>query len=529
MKGQSALFMARRAARNRAKPESPGGAAELLAKGVRLHRAGELKKARAVYGAILRHNPHNSDAHHLLGLVDLAENRTEAAIGHIKKAIETTPFVAAYHAHLAEAYQKIGDHRNAESECHLALRMDPKLTKAHNLLGLIRMNARDLEGAVESFSAAIGSTPAGEPSLEGMLNLSAVLNRLGQHDLAARYAGLVLSLDPDNPLAWTNLGMARRAMGQREQAKEAFCRAGDSPMARFNLGYSLLLENDLAHGLPLCEERKRIQRTGRNLTIPEWDGSPMPNARIVVIPEQGLGDTILMSRFFSVLRERFAGVTALVKPPLVRLIRTCDPGLDVVTDQQDVLADVWCATMSLPVLLGIDSVEKIPTEPWLHVPGAGRSGRGAGKPRVGINWAGNPLFAYDAMRSAHLEDLSLLLDVKDVEWCSIHKGHLEHEADARGLPQPLKDARDFFDTAVVLCACDLVISTETAVPNLSCALGIPTCVLTGPDPDWRWGAWFPTATVCAQDAPGNWYASIARALEEIRGILIRQGGDREQS
>jgi hypothetical protein len=65
-----------------------------------------------------------------------------------------------------------------------------------------------------------------------------------------------------------------------------------------------------------------------------------------------------------------------------------------------------------------------------------------------------------------------------------------------------------------------VISTETAVPNLSAALGVRTCVLANPDVDWRWGNWTPSTFVCTQDEPNNWFGAIAKALEVIRTELL---------
>jgi ADP-heptose:LPS heptosyltransferase len=169
----------------------------------------------------------------------------------------------------------------------------------------------------------------------------------------------------------------------------------------------------------------------------------------------------------------------------------------------------------------VRSIAHQPLAPWFAAGGERAPARGRAKPRVGINWAGNPKFAQDAVRSAHLDQLELLLQVSEVEWCSLHRGHREAEAEAYGLDQPLKDAADFLDTARVIAGLDLVISTETAVPNLSAALGVPTCVLAAPDVDWRWNGWYADVTVCRQDEPGEWAQAVAQALECLAGHLSR--------
>jgi len=48
---------------------------------------------------------------------------------------------------------------------------------------------------------------------------------------------------------------------------------------------------------------------------------------------------------------------------------------------------------------------------------------------------------------------------------------------------------------------------------------VRTCVLAGPDTDWRWRSWYAGVTVCAQEQPGDWGGAVARALEVIRGEL----------
>jgi ADP-heptose:LPS heptosyltransferase len=139
--------------------------------------------------------------------------------------------------------------------------------------------------------------------------------------------------------------------------------------------------------------------------------------------------------------------------------------------------------------------------------------------RIGLNWAGNPSFRYDYIRSTRLENLKLLLEVPGVEWFSLHKGHRENEAETFNLCQPLKTAGDFYDTAVFMATLDLVVSTETVTPNISAAMGIPTCVMTSTDASWRWKSWYNSVTLCSQETPGNWYEPLIKVLEIIKEKL----------
>ena len=464
---------------------------------------------------------------YMLAKSQLRKRDVRGALPILERAVAAAPAVGKYHELLAQVHGALGDKERAESECRLALRFDAGRERAAILLGLILLDRGEPGAALEQFLAAVEANP---PCPEGLINASVALNRLGEHERAAACSQRVLAQDPHNPLAWTNLGMAHRAVGRREEARQAFLQAGDFPLARFNLGYLFLQDNDLTRGLPLLEVRRKLLGIGRGMDGRPWTGGERPEKTLVIIQEQGMGDTILMSQFLRRVRPLFRKVFVQVQRPTLRLMAGAFPDFNVISDLEGVNYDYWCPMMSLPFLLGVRDVSELDREPWLRVPNSralGRPTAASGRLRVGLNWAGNPKFTYDAIRSTHLENLELLLQVGDVDWVSLHKGHLEGEAERYDLPQPLRHAHDFYDTAMVLAGLDLVISTETAVPNLSAALGVPTCVLSTADPDWRWGAWFPNVTVCRQQAPGNWFGALAGVLEVIQDLL-RRGADGEE-
>ena len=415
----------------------------------------------------------------------------------------------------AVARLQSNDLAGAEKELRAILRQAPDEPVAHNVLGLVHLERREHAEAMSAFSTAIRLRT---PFPEALINLAVACNRTGEHELALCACQQALEASPGNPLALVNQGMAWKGLHLLDEAKRSFEQAGEHPMARFNLGHTLLLENDLEHGLPLCEYRRPLLRLGAGLAGAPWRGEDRPADTLLVVPEQGMGDFILMSRFFATLADRFARVVVHSPAPIARLMAGLDPRLEVVTSLEGARWDVWAPIMSLPLLLGARSLADIPTEPWIHVPATGDAGD---RPRIGINWAGNPMYAYDAVRSTSLDSFAPLLEVPGIEWVSLHRGTREAEAEAYGLSQPLRDALDFADTAGVIAGLDLVISTETAIPNLSAAMGVPTCVMSAQDVDWRWGAWYRDVTVCAQQSPGNWFGPIADASGALLGLLER--------
>jgi Flp pilus assembly protein TadD len=489
---------------------------DLFARAITHHRSGDLRKAEDLYRRILAEHPDHGDALHLLGCAMLETNRQEEAVASIREAVRIGPGISLYRQNLTQALLKSGDFSGAATEAELALRLHAENSKVWSLLGLARMELRDHEAAIAAFSKSLsfdGTNP------ETMVNLAAALNRTGDFEMARDWVDLALRLSPENPLAWTNRGMSLKGLGRYGDAKEAFQRAGDLPIARVNLGYVHLLEGDFALGWPLYEKRREVFRTGQGRPEPEWRGElPNPGSRLLVIPEQGMGDTILMSRFFPALAGMFASVVVVVEAPLLRLMTHSFPGIEFTSSEPPDPLDAWCPIMSLPHLLRIMSADALPRAPYLRPATAttARGTRAAGSPlRAGINWAGNPSFTYDAIRSTRLETFAPLLEIQGIVWESLHKGHLQAEAERYRLPQPLGLARDFLDTANVLAGLDLIVSTETAVPNLSGAMGVRTIVVTTPDADWRWTGWYPSVTICRRESARDWEGAVT----ELRAML----------
>ena len=74
-------------------------------------------------------------------------------------------------------------------------------------------------------------------------------------------------------------------------------------------------------------------------------------------------------------------------------------------------------------------------------------------------------------------------------------------------------------------ACDLVVSSDTAVPHLAGALGRPVWIGLRHSPEWRWllsrsdSPWYPSATLFRQPAPGDWDSVISAMAEKLQQQL----------
>jgi hypothetical protein len=305
--------------------------------------------------------------------------------------------------------------------------------------------------------------------------------------------------------------------------------------AHFGLAAALLLQGRFAEGWPEYEWRlKGKDQPKRDLRSPAWDGSDLNGRSILLLTEQGMGDTLQFIRYAKIVKERGGVVTLGCPEPLIRLLSSC-PYLDrVASELSQEGFDCHAQLMSLPRLLGT-TLETIPAEvPYLSAdPSLIESWRQrlAAYPglKIGINWQGNPKYAGDRQRSIPLAHYEPLARVSGVTLISLQMGfgteQIAQVAD-RFQVVTLGDDVDhtagaFMDTAAVMKCLDLIITSDTSTPHLAGALGVPVWMATPFSPDWRWflsredSPWYPTMRLFRQPSRGDWDSVFVRMAEDL--------------
>jgi tetratricopeptide (TPR) repeat protein len=385
---------------------------------------------------------------------------------------------------------------------------DPQCAEAANMRGILLHNGGRFEEAVESFLQAekLGSQAAASNRGNSLLDLGRDREALRAHELAHER-------DPRDPGALYNLALARLRLGDWER------------------------------GWPDYEARWRfrdVHRHPRQFRQPRWQGEPLENRRILLHAEQGLGDTIQFSRYASMVAERVEGhggsVVLQVQEPAVRLMRSLSAAaagtveivsLGAVTPE----LDLECPLMSLPAVFATT----ITSVPWpgayLHADPLLGDRRlqefmnlGPGM-RIGIAWSGNPLYKADRERSTNLDTFLPLLRQQGAHWISLQKG--EAAAQIAGLPSGVmvhdgssRDA-DLAETAALMAALDLVITTDTCIAHLAGAMAKPVWILLPHLADWRWmqetetTPWYPTARLFRQRERGGWSELVERVADNL--------------
>ena len=271
-----------------------------------------------------------------------------------------------------------------------------------------------------------------------------------------------------------------------------------------------------------------------NAPWPRWLGEDLREKKILVMPEQGFGDAVLMSRFLPGLKARGAEVSMIVKPPLRRLLARLD-GLDHMPEaaRASQSFDFYTPNMSLPHFVGLPDGAPPPL-PRLTIPDDSRSRAQAltavhdASFRIGVVWTGSTTYRTNNRRSARPESFLGLATVPGVQLFSLYKGAAHDAFLNSGMAGLIVDAcgtdRDFADTAAVIEKMDLMIITDTAVVHIAASLGKPVWNLLSREGYWLYGQgdttpWYPSIRLFRQTGQGDWAELFGRVEAALRAHL----------
>ncbi|MGQ0722164.1 MAG: tetratricopeptide repeat protein [Candidatus Eiseniibacteriota bacterium] len=172
----------------------------------------------------------------LIGWAGKAEEGYELAL----RALAAEPGNADA-AGLAAAFaHRLGRSVDARKWAEETIRLDPQSAKAHDVLGLVLVEAGEVEAGIEHHRESIRLEPE---SADSRNNLGLALTRAGRLSEALAACDEAIRLRPDFAEAHNNRGIALARIGRAEEAMAAFHEAlrlrAEYPQARNNLGLVL--------------------------------------------------------------------------------------------------------------------------------------------------------------------------------------------------------------------------------------------------------------------------------------------------
>lgn len=425
------------------------------------------------------------------------------------------------------AISQNGKHYEAKDWTVRALVHDYKNYRLYNNLGLLHGALNEHEKAIRCFEEAI-ELNSDEPFLH--TNLAIELKKAGDHE--RMFSVLDRAIEKHNSEhVFFNYGAIVHEFGEIERATQFYKKAleikYDFPVCHYNLSACYFLLGDYKNGWKEYEWRWKHFHTFAKLKDrfkePYWQGEDLRGKTIVLYNEQGVGDTIMMSRFIPLIKNMGAKVVLECIAPLQELMKSCD-GIDVLCERYSGPLDYHCSLMTIPSMFDI-----VPPANLRSNLLRSSAWETYSRPRIGICWTGNPMHPNDRNRSCRLADFagigsplfSFQYDTRPHQYPDI--GVVDYTKGGEELKViDLKEhMKDFNCTAKLVEEMDVVVTVDSVIAHLAGIAGVPTFLLLPFVPDWRWGIqgektkWYPNFTIVRQRNHGRWdtvFEDVRRAI-----------------
>jgi hypothetical protein len=395
--------------------------------------------------------------------------------------------------------------------------------------------------ALEAYATVLALRPDDLDALNECGGLCAWLGRPAE---AIAYYDRALAIAPRTVELLINKGTSQVALNHFAAALETFNAATaiepGRAEAHYNASLVRLRLGDYEAGWREYEWRwQKHDPSGkrRDIGAPLWLGdAPLQGKTILLLAEQGLGDTIHFLRYAPMVAALGATVVLGVQAPLKAIAATV-PGVSMVLGEGEPAPqiDFYCPLLSLPLAFKTNLTTVPANIPYLR-PHDDRLARWrdrfpvSERLRVGICWAGSKSHLNDRNRSVPLERFAKVLAVPNLDFISVQKEVSESSAGVLseyGVYQLGQEFDDFADTAAVVSLLDLLITVDTSIAHLGGAMGKAVALLLPFSPDFRWlldrtdSPWYPTMRLFRQPAIGDWDAPLTRLHQELSAVASR--------
>lgn len=485
----------------------------------------------------------NGKAYPIRGFIewicDQSESDRKQLFSLLSSAIQNQNWVAieirkihAYYAYFLrnykDAYEQVIEYvseSNFDPDCFgiacMALYNSNQFMLAYRLLKSTRTHQNSL---FENIDYLIAAT---------MISWSA-----GDRYLTSKYMDLAMRLNSDNNSVRFNGLALYFELGQVEQAEKIKKLYETDPTSGASFAFSMafveLAKNNYREGFKLAESRYSLPEAYRHmraelLAKPRWQGEDISDKILLIHGEQGLGDTVMMSRYFPLAQRLAKKVIVDCPPESIALLKHNFPDLEYFprddTQPINLPFDFWVGSLSLPLMF--DSVcETVPgksgyldtpadhVEYWIEQ--VNMHAR-PGHIKVGVAWSGFPGHRADRRRSLEWKLARLMLEQHpEVDFFVLQTKAPDD------LPANVYNVSDqiatLSDTAALVGQMDLVISVDTSIVHIAGALGKQTWMLLPYRYEWRWGlegeanCWYDSVRVLRQPSAGAWAPVLSRAF-----------------
>ena len=513
-------------------------------------------------------------------------DQLDEAIAWYEKGIQRFPDLAGLHHNLGNCHRAKGDDRSRWVAIEHYLKAQNLGLNAGSLILSLAKTYQDLSFsalAYDTLKAWMSTKNVNEiPGPEHLVNLLDLSNILlsdelsepickwcldhfgelaknslqGQASLATYKAK---AGDIDEALEWFEKAKKSLVTMQEEEAysliEEQKLKDSEQALinAGWNLGCTLLKKGEMKTGWDLYNYglltpagglqkwQRALVKPYHNLQIPIWTGIPLKNQSILVMGEQGIGDSMMFLQMLPSLLKETESITLVLPSRLTAIYQRTYPTLKIYSDQDlNSLPEAKQFNYQIPC----GSIPALKLQQWLKS-GWEQTTLKADNNLVkelrskyldnaknktlliGISWSGGGKAERIRNKSLTTDQFKEIFHLfPEARFVSLQYGKVKKIADkwnSEGFnviyDETVDAIKDMDRWLAQVDACDLVISVANTTVHGAGGLKKPTLCLQSRTSDWRWiegcpySYWYESVWTQCQARDGNWQPAIKAAKE----------------
>ncbi|MBU2992361.1 tetratricopeptide repeat protein [Octadecabacter sp. 1_MG-2023] len=370
-------------------------------------------------------------------------------------------------------------------------------------------------------------------------NYANILSDTGGYEKSIELRKASLGEDPNHLMHHAMIGRCYRGMGDYQAAIDYLtpkvAEFPDEYEIKLQLAFAQLGAGQYGAAFRSYDARWESDELAMpQVPFPKWEeGMSVKGKTLLVLPEQGFGDMVLLARFIPLVAAKGAKIRLIAKKPLLRLLDGIEGvewiGPQVSTEDP---VDLWLNLMDLPkIVYGADEAGGVPPPTRLNIPdeatarAKGFTAHHGRSFKVGVVWSGSATYKGNTFRSFTHREFLPMAAIPNVQLFSLYKGPFLEAYHKDGSNALMIDTastdRDFADAAATMQEMDLIFTSDTATAHIAGSLGVPTWVMLHWDAFWVYRhagettKWYPSMRLFRQETPQDWASAFDAATAAL--------------
>tara|TARA_B100001250_G_scaffold146288_1_gene125272 strand:- start:757 stop:2181 length:1425 start_codon:yes stop_codon:yes gene_type:complete len=436
----------------------------------------------------------DADANHIIGCIRMGEKKFDESIEYINKSLAKDPDNLGTLISLGCAQSSSKDYKSAITSFNKVVKKKSDISQVHFYLGEAYRQLGKYEKSLESFKECLKLTP---DHIGCQMMVGIVYEELKRFNQAIDFYKSCIDTYPEYIAPHVNLGMC------------------------------LLLTGNYEEGWGEYEWRLRLSRDiyQKEFKKPKWNGEDLDNKKLLIICEQGFGDSVQFIRFAESLSKEGATIFVM-SPDELKSLLVNQKGVNKVFGYDDVLPeyDFYTFMLSIPKILKWEPKMDTQHFPYLKVEEKNHPFVVKDKMNIGILTQTRTGTNDEKFRSIELNKFSNVFEKQKHNIISLDY-FINEDTSNKGIIDVFPEINDVADTANIIKNLDLVICVDTLVAHIAGALNIKTWLMLATVPGWRWDLnypvstpWYPSIEIFRQQTNNDWDTMIKDIGNKLNNV-----------